>query len=569
MRYLSLAGILLLGSSPLSAQFLDFASTPDGSALYFSSTLIETGKQQSARSKIFRIVDSGLQLVVEEAQRPSNDPDIFRTQLGVRAPILNTLGHLVGWSTVDACFPYENINCVFRFGARMQYSYGGRIVGTQISGSPLPPIYSPSRLYFASRRYSQGPVQVSVGSTDPNFKPTQVPNGGGGLSPVEIDGGLGPNVAINDEGTLFVLNESKLTILPLGATVPLPPIDLFQVNWAVLSPATQAILVGRGSTIESISAAGIRRTYADLNGLNCPVAQVASSGTLVLGCNSLKPFWSLNLSGKLAPIDLNTSVPLTWTLASDGDVIWLLDPGNRFLKYTISAGELRQMLGTTPILAPSQSDYFALGAPYPIMGSGFTPNTLPIVSSLGRPLPVTYATPLLAHVIAPIDDLCLDLQIEPSLTAPFITPPAAQRRCTRARADEPLYLYYSSGRSEWGIDRPLIVNSDFSSLIGAANPPSAGSIVHLFLSSLGPTSPTVPAGEPTPPVGSFPLVAPPSCKLGPAAAEVLYAGLAPGGIGVYQLSIRLPDPLPSAPALFGCTTFDPPRINYAVRFPLP
>ena len=48
----------------------------------------------------------------------------------------------------------------------------------------------------------------------------------------------------------------------------------------------------------------------------------------------------------------------------------------------------------------------------------------------------------------------------------------------------PYRLYYSSGRSEWGIDRPLIVNSDFSALISPSNLPSAGSIVHLFLSSL-------------------------------------------------------------------------------------
>jgi uncharacterized protein (TIGR03437 family) len=62
-----------------------------------------------------------------------------------------------------------------------------------------------------------------------------------------------------------------------------------------------------------------------------------------------------------------------------------------------------------------------------------------------------------------------------------------------------------------------------------------GEIVHLFMTGLGPVSPTPATGEPGPFAPFARTVNPAPCE-----GEVLYSGIAPGLIGIYQVDIRLP-----------------------------
>jgi uncharacterized protein (TIGR03437 family) len=86
----------------------------------------------------------------------------------------------------------------------------------------------------------------------------------------------------------------------------------------------------------------------------------------------------------------------------------------------------------------------------------------------------------------------------------------------------------------------LGAGGDFRRLLGAAAPAFAGGVVHLYATGLGAVSPPLATGAVTPPGTLYRAQAPLSCTVGAQPAEVLFAGLAPGGVGVDQLDLRVP-----------------------------
>lgn len=78
-------------------------------------------------------------------------------------------------------------------------------------------------------------------------------------------------------------------------------------------------------------------------------------------------------------------------------------------------------------------------------------------------------------------------------------------------------------------------------IVDAANPTSAGKVIIVYATGLGDVSPAVPAGEPAPTNQLSTVVAPVKVTIGGVEApQVLFAGLAPGFVGLYQLNIVVP-----------------------------
>lgn len=82
------------------------------------------------------------------------------------------------------------------------------------------------------------------------------------------------------------------------------------------------------------------------------------------------------------------------------------------------------------------------------------------------------------------------------------------------------------------------------------NPATGGSVVVVYFTGGGPVDNPVPTGSATPLTGAANLTSPLSIYLGATPVKVLFAGLAPGEVGINQLNIQLPLDLPSgSPAL--------------------
>jgi uncharacterized protein (TIGR03437 family) len=79
------------------------------------------------------------------------------------------------------------------------------------------------------------------------------------------------------------------------------------------------------------------------------------------------------------------------------------------------------------------------------------------------------------------------------------------------------------------------------SLVTQSNPAVAGETIVVYMTGLGPVSSPVASGMPAPAANAA------DCGQDaiPSVGQVLYAGLTPGTVGVYQLNLQLPDNLPS------------------------
>ena len=101
----------------------------------------------------------------------------------------------------------------------------------------------------------------------------------------------------------------------------------------------------------------------------------------------------------------------------------------------------------------------------------------------------------------------------------------------------------------------IFIHQDFSGLVTSQSPAQRGEVVTAYTLGLGGVTPSVATGVPTPLDQLYPLNWPFACYQGLASQDgppldVLFAGLAPGMIGIYQVNIRMPDPLPSSTSLW-------------------
>jgi uncharacterized protein (TIGR03437 family) len=90
----------------------------------------------------------------------------------------------------------------------------------------------------------------------------------------------------------------------------------------------------------------------------------------------------------------------------------------------------------------------------------------------------------------------------------------------------------------------VAVHEDFSGLVTTENPATIGEVVILYLTGLGDVAPPAVTGLPAALDTLFHTRSPVRCFVttpgGQQEAEVLFSGLAPGMIGIYQMNLRIP-----------------------------
>ena len=89
--------------------------------------------------------------------------------------------------------------------------------------------------------------------------------------------------------------------------------------------------------------------------------------------------------------------------------------------------------------------------------------------------------------------------------------------------------------------RIIAQHNDFS-LVDDANPATPGEFIVMYLAGLGATSPAVNSGDPAPTAEPLARVmVMPVVLVNGEAAEVAFAGLTPGGVGLYQINFKVPE----------------------------
>jgi uncharacterized protein (TIGR03437 family) len=95
-------------------------------------------------------------------------------------------------------------------------------------------------------------------------------------------------------------------------------------------------------------------------------------------------------------------------------------------------------------------------------------------------------------------------------------------------------------RDQTGIGPGLVFDARFRS-IDATNPAAAGDAIVIYTTGLGDVTPAIPAGAPAPLDALSPTSSPATVTIGGVdAPQVLFAGLAPGFTGLYQVNVVVP-----------------------------
>jgi uncharacterized protein (TIGR03437 family) len=91
---------------------------------------------------------------------------------------------------------------------------------------------------------------------------------------------------------------------------------------------------------------------------------------------------------------------------------------------------------------------------------------------------------------------------------------------------------------------PTVLRDKNNQLVTLSNPVHRNDILVIYLTGLGVTTPAVETGSPSPLTPLATALTPPQVSIGNTALPLMYAGLTPNEVGVYQINVRVPPSVP-------------------------
>jgi uncharacterized protein (TIGR03437 family) len=503
------AGVLFWALSARCAA--QIAVTDDGRTVYFVSSLRQKNTNQFAHPKLFRISDTGeIQLIEQVERRP---PQGFPTNFyAVETPTVSADGSVLAYSLHADCTSPSG--CVFtprdngvvrstslseplRFDGRAQISANGRYVVSSQWVTPFP---------YTNRVDLQSSEQIRLEGRI--LAPA-------GRHSVTNDGRV---LGLRD-GELVFWDKSGTRTLQRGPRILSAEVSRngdvvvyrTQANQLfALRPATGAITyVGEGSS-PVLSADGEWVLYV------APRFEGAADQAWLNRTRGGQPRRITDLNERWIAIDMT----------GGADVAFVQTASQRLLRLDLHSGAERELLPGTAVIESRT------GAP--------VPGSLNWLHGFGL---AGIASVRLGALEAPIlyrDDQTLVFQI------PFEAP----------IAEVPLQALPDESPLESAVTIPLVarrpelevrdaIHSDFRGFVTIDDLARPNEVVHFYMTGLGPTEPFVPTGQPAPLDRVALLRDPLQCEwIGESGnrqtLSVLFAGLAPGMTGIYQVSIRLP-----------------------------
>jgi uncharacterized protein (TIGR03437 family) len=545
--------VLLLLASPVSAQFSQLAATDDGSQLYFTSEMMLHGKVSplpSPESMLYRFGPDGVTLFAERGALA--DPNDASTGDGVSTPSVSGDGSLVAFTFNGICLSLPDCTvdvneAELRGSSTMdlgqgdvQLSRNGRwaLIANQ---SPDPSAVGTCTL-----------VDLTTGQR------TVIPSSASwlletGVSQVASDGTVLVTVAVAGTDPLAggtdplpggmaqaLWKQGKFTSLPF----PIRPIAISDDASTLIGYA--APLVGPPSQLVTLSL-GLGRitTVVQTNdSTQTPVFMAASNnGQRLLyrieseyTANGPAYIWDA-ATGKTTPVPLASGeLANDGTISGLGNYAFVATNQAQIVKFDIAAGTVSRLFPAPPVC----DDPGYVGAGELVQMRCFF--TTPLADLQGQILYNGNPVPVLSSSAGQVD-----IQI-PWNWDDFMTPTLSFNVPSDSPFDgsqqinvfdgAPMMLPADPGDSSlFGIK---IVKGDWSGPVTI--PPAPGDIVYIYMTGLGWPQQMETTGVPASLTVPNPIAWALSCQFLPQAepAELLFAGMAPGLIGVYQTTFRMP-----------------------------
>ena len=241
-------------------------------------------------------------------------------------------------------------------------------------------------------------------------------------------------------------------------------------------------------------------------------------------------------TGKTQPMPLAEGELVSGgTLSGSGELAFLVTTTGRLVKVTIKTGSVDTLIPSTPFA--SDFDWWAFGSLFHMKGvfPGSTGDWKDRILIGGHPAPVLSIKPGQLDIQVPWSDATgsIPFRIVDSGASPF-----EENELVLARP-------YGLALEEASSGEPSLFGIKASNGDGSGPPadqPGPGDTFRLYMTGLGPVANQPPTGAATPSSVPSPIRAQLSCSFMPHTnpIDTVSASLAPGLIGVYQATFRLP-----------------------------
>jgi uncharacterized protein (TIGR03437 family) len=526
--------------------------------VWFSSALRLSGSQEVLLPKIF-VADSdgNVQLVAEAA---SGDPYSNLTN-----PEVSGDGKVLAYSATFNCPPQETCKIA-------DYKI------SVVNGLRLPGAFHLSRngRYVAREGYFYyGPTGqfeiidlTTVEKRDiavENFQ--QITTSGRQVTSV------GSVLAYSDTLWVFGLNGSAQPVPTANFTIPSPAPFFSFAGRAAVDDAGDKIAYqstnGCFLVLTAPSAAAQATTLVSSSSLPCTMQMqsLSADGATVLfissdnfdGSNTagLPQCWVVDTASKqITAVGHDSAGIAEATMSGDGTVVWATTLAGRLTRMLRSTGATQEIIPRT--VAIDQDPLFPLvaaaGALVHLAGRGLAAqsatSSAPLATTLagiqlladGQPLPLLSLSP--TDIVFQVP---WQMQGAHTLTLRATQSPFEEvlARNLQVQPTQPSFWYTATGF-------PVIAHQDFHGLVSSGDPAHPDEILHLYLTGMGPVTPPVATGEAAPISSLSTLPGPVYVSWGgdlpinfPIYAHVLFAGLAPGTVGLEQVDIQVPHEAPT------------------------
>lgn len=561
MRQFAAILTVFAAAAPLMAQFSNLSTNHDGSVLYFSSTLPAAGVPLETHPKLFIADREGVRLLLQRPRlvlpNPSGWP--LTTYYSVESAAVSGDGRVLAVTAQRGCLGGSGCLPVTKYETqvsvdgvesrsiigRVSLSHNGRYALSCCNGSLVSPSYlldretGESREVQPSLRLMAPAGRRSVSSTGIAAVPRSTESGTElvfmGLSSERV-------IATRQAVSYCVLDEAARTALceTGGPYAPGAPRGLVRID---VEAGTEEILaVSSPSPQPALSADGRRVLYLARDERNL-VQLYALDGPATQG----------------RPLLRETASVTNFALSDNGEVAYAVTAAGRLLRLHVESGVIEEVIGRTVEFEPwypSTSPPLVPGSLYRLEGRGFADE----LHTAGTPAPSTLAGTRVLIDGRPVPLLSVSAA-EITFQVPWGEQPGARSLAIEVGADTPFrketVLEATSQTNYPRFERlgpeqqPSVrgerfaraTHADTGALVTREQPMRPGETIHLTMTGLGAVDGPVPEdGHAAPLDTELTVRSPVGCKVYPdREVRTLFAGLVPGQVGLYRVTIQLPE----------------------------
>jgi uncharacterized protein (TIGR03437 family) len=562
--------ILVLSSPLCLGQFYALTTNRDGRVLYFTTSLRQKGSTQDFSPKIFRVDGQGL---APEVQRPLS---VLMQSFGVYAlnrAFARPEGGLAAVEVRSNCagpgcnqIPLHRTEILSGSEPRVTdgriiLSRSGRygLVLRRLPGLAEVPAAiidfttgeeRPFTQQENEGQLAQEPFAIADNGAVYGWTSRAIPNPESRLIRLNA---LGSRARVTDQVLSWQLDAAGQTAVAVVAP------------YLSSSPIVRRLLrmdleTGEARQLATLSAALPGDATAPTTGYQNSVQMSGDGRTIVVDevVNGDVQLFSIGVDGVKRQLTDVVGGVSAFVLSDDGRIAWVATNQMQILKIDVGTGSVTEAVGRSVVLQGATP--FTVGSTVSISGLGLASERkeveFPLPESLGNVHLLVNGKPLRLQSISPTRIVGqvpwsthtgpLELSVSGKGSSVFEGSLFRQSEYV-VRAAFPAFLR--------DLNKPgeplLVIHGDWRGLVSEADPAQGGEILHIYGRGFGPVVNPPADGELAPVDSELRTVEPIACSHGTGSdpgkpIDVLWSGLAPGTLGVYQITIRLGDRVPGA-----------------------